>query len=324
VTNLVRRDLSETLSVVGSLAPNESATIRPEMSGLIRSINFDEGGVVKKGDLLVNIDDSELLAQRAQSQARHDLARLNLARAEILRATGSNTQADVDRARSEFAAAQADLALLQVRLDRTEVRAPFDGVTDARTISVGDNVGPSTVITTVSDLSRLKAEFQVPERFSTKVKAGSPFTVKSTMFDALRPVAGEVYFVSPVTDRRTRSTEVKGYLTNPPAALKAGMFVTIDLVLEVRHNTLTAPEGSILVDQRGPQVIVVRERPGGMVADFVPVHLGLRTRGLVEIAPVHGELDEQTQVVAAGVGSLVIFPGSRLEPRPMREHFRIE
>jgi RND family efflux transporter MFP subunit len=105
----MRRDLSESLRVVGSLAPNETATIRPEMSGLIRSIHFEEGRQVKKGDLLVKIDDSELKAQLAQTQSRHELAKLNLERAENLRSTQSNTQADADRARSEFAATQAEL-----------------------------------------------------------------------------------------------------------------------------------------------------------------------------------------------------------------------
>lgn len=323
VTNLMRRDLSESLNVVGSLAANETATIRPEMSGLIRSIDFEEGKPVKKGALLVKIDDSELLAQRAQSQARHDLAQLNLARAENLRETQSNTQADVDRARSEFAAAQADLALLRIRLERTEVRAPFDGITAGRTLSVGDNVSPASVITTITDLSRLKVEFQVPERYVTKVRPGTKFAVKSTTFESAKPVQGEVYFVNAVSDRNTRSSEVKGYLTDPVPSLKAGMFATIELVLEVRKGALTAPEGAIMVDQRGPQLVMVTDQNGEKLAAFVPVNLGLRSRGLVEVSGVKGELTEQHVIVAAGVGSLALFPGTRLEPRPLRAEFRI-
>lgn len=319
----MRRDLAETLNVVGSLAANETATIRPEMAGLIRSINFDEGKPVRKGDLLVKIDDSELVAQQAQGQARHDLAQLNLTRAETLRQTQSNTQADVDRARSEFAATQADLALLRVRLERTEVRAPFDGITAGRTISVGDNVSPSAVITTITDLSRLKVEFQVPERYVAKVRPGTRFILKSTTFESAQPVQGEVYFVNAVSDRSTRSSEVKGYLTSPPPALKAGMFATIELVLDVRKGALTAPEGAILVDQRGPQLVTVNDRNGEKIAAFVRVNLGLRSRGLVEVSGVSGELSEKHLIVAAGVGSLALFPGTRLEPRPLRAEFRI-
>ena len=324
VINVQRRDLSESLSVVGSIAPNETATIRPEMNGLVRSIQFEEGQRVAKGDLLLKIDDSELRAQLAQNQARLDLAKLNLERAELLRQSQSNTQADVDRMRSEFAAAQADVSLLRVRLQRTELKAPFDGVMAGRSISVGDYVNTTTAITTLTDVSRLKVEFQVPERFITKVRAGTKFALKSTMLDTPKPVEGEVYFVNSVADRNTRSTEVKGYLDNPPPTLRPGTFATIELVLEVKKGALTVPEGAILVDQRGPQIVLVRDQGADKVAQFVPVTLGLRTRGLIEVAPVRGQLSEKDLVVGAGVGSLQLFQGGKLEPRPLRAEFRVE
>ncbi|MDO8544649.1 MAG: efflux RND transporter periplasmic adaptor subunit [Opitutaceae bacterium] len=324
VINVMRRDLSESLNVVGSIAPNESATIRPEMSGLIRSIHFDEGQRVRKGDVLVKIDDSELRAQLAQTEARHNLAKLNLERADNLRQTQSNTQADVDRARSEFVAAQAEVALLRIRLQRTDVKAPFDGTTAGRTLSVGDNVNPTTVITTISDLSRLKVEFQVPERYISKVRAGTKFAVKSTTLEAPKPVEGEVYFVNAVADRNTRSSEVKGLLENPPAMLRPGTFATIELILEVKKGALTVPEGAILVDQRGPQVVVVRDQGTDKVAAFIPVVLGMRARGLVEVSPARGQLTEKDIVVGAGVGSLQLFQGGRLEPRPLRAEFRVD
>ena len=323
VIAISRRDLSESLRVVGSLAPNETATIRPEMNGLIRSIHFEEGRRVKKGDLLVKIDDSELQAQLAQSMTRYELAKLNLARAENLRQTQSNTQADVDRVRSEFAAAEADIELLKVRLARTEVRAPFDGVVESRKLSPGDYVNTQSIITTINDLSRLKVEFQVPERYLSKVKRGTRFHVRPTTAEG--PSAeGEVYFVNSVIDRSTRSSEVKGYITGEAPTLKAGMFAEIEIVLEVRNGTLAVPEGAILIDQRGPHLVTVADQKGEKVAAFVPVQLGLRSRGLVEVRALKGELSEKDTVVAAGVGSLALFPGARLEPRPLRKEFRIE
>ena len=321
VTPISRRDLVESLRVVGSLAPNETATIRPEMSGLIRTIHFEEGRPVKKGDLLVKIDDSELRAQLAQTQAKHELAKLNLDRAENLRLTQSNTQADADRVRSEFTATQAEIELLKVRLARTEVRAPFDGVVEARTLSAGDYVNSQSIITTINDLSRLKVEFQVPERFISKVRRGTTFTVKSTSAINEADANGEIYFVNSVIDRNTRSSEVKGLLTKSPPSVKAGMFAVIEIVLEVRKGALTVPEGAIFVDQRGPQLVTVADEKGEKVAAFVPVKLGLRTKGFVEVSALKGELLEKLSVVAAGVGSLALFPGAKLEPRPLRAEF---
>lgn len=322
VTHLHRRDLSETLSVVGSLAPNETATIRPEMVGLIRAIHFEEGQRVKKGALLVKIDDAELRAQLAQSESRFDLAKQNLGRADTLRQTQSNTQADADRARSEFTAAQAEIDLLKVRLARTEVRAPFDGTVGARTLSAGDFVNTQAVITTINDLSKLKVEFQVPERYLGKMRVGTPFTVKSAAADGAPAAKGEVYFVNSVISRETRSSDAKGYLNEPSTVLRAGMFAVIEVVLDVRKGALTAPEGAILVDQRGPQLVVMRDRNGDKIAEFVPVVLGLRSRGIVEVRAQRVELNETTQIVAAGVGSLALFQGALLEPVPLRAEFR--
>lgn len=323
VTSLSRRDLIETLEVVGSLGANETASIRPEMAGIIRSVHFEEGYAVKKGDLLLKIDDQELQAQVDQSKARFELSKQNLARAESLQLTQSNTQADVDRARSEFASATADLRLLEVRAQRTQIKAPFDGVVGSRVLSPGDFINTQSIVTTINDLSRLKAEFQVPERYVAKVKQGTPFTLKSTTGDTSASAQGEVYFVNSIVDRATRSTEVKGYLTNPPPALKPGMFGVFAIVLEVRKNALAVPEGAIFVDQRGPQLVVVRSQGADKVVDFVPVKLGLRTKGVVEVIPTDGKMDERTEIVAAGVGSLPLFAGARVEVRPLKEEFRL-
>lgn len=321
---VAKRDLIESLSVVGSLAPNETAQIRAEISGAVRAVLFEEGEHVKKGMVLVRVDDSELRAQLAQAEAGFRLAELNLKRSDDLTQARSMSQAEADRVRSEFASAQAELELLRVRLAKTEIKAPFDGVVGARSISPGDYVTAATVITTLDDLSRLKVEFAVPERFSARVKAGSPFRLRAQTPSGEVETAGEVYFTSSVIERATRSSQVKGFLTGATQGLRPGMFANIDIVLQVRKGALTVPEGSILTTPSGTQVIAVREKGGDQVAEFVNVELGLRERGLVEVTPVTaGELAEANTVVASGVGGLSIFPGTKLEPRPLRAEFRI-
>jgi membrane fusion protein (multidrug efflux system) len=317
VTEATRRDLIETLRVVGSIEANESAEIRSEIPGIVQQILFLEGENVSRGQLLVKIDDTELRAQFAQVEARFQLAELNVARNESLVQARTIPQSELDRARTEFASARAELALLRARLEKTEIRAPFDGVVGSRTISPGDFVTANTVITSLNDLSRLKVTFQVPERFRTKVAPGTPFRVDTRTLAGAPAVAGEVYFVSPVIDRSTRSSEVKGLLEDPPAVLKPGMFANVELVLEVRRNVLTVPEGAILASPQGPRLVVVDPKADGPVARIVPVTLGLRAGGYVQIEPQGSDLPDPLEVVAAGVGSLTLFPGARLEPRPL-------
>ncbi len=324
VINIARRDLVESLSLVGSLAANETAQIRAEISGQVRAVQFQEGEAVSKDQMLVKIDDAELRAQLAQAEASFHLAELNLRRSENLTEARSMSQAEADRVRSEHASAAAALSLLRVRVAKTDIKAPFAGIVGARTISPGDYVTAATVITTLDDLSRLKIDFQVPERFTSKVKTGTKFTVRAQTPVGEARAQGEVYFISSVIDRSTRSSQVKGYVTDNPAGFQPGMFAGIELVLEVHRGVLAVPEGAILTTMSGPQVVAVRDQGGDKVAEFVPVQLGLRERGLVEVAPLRPEsLAEGQTVVASGVGAIVLYNGLKLEPRPLRAEFRI-
>lgn len=327
VVELARRDLQETLHLVGSLAPNESAEVRAEIGGIVRGIYFEEGQRVKQGDLLVKIDDQELQAQFSQIEARYNLAQLNVTRSESLSETRTIPQSEVDRARSEHAAARAEMSLIRLRLEKTDIKAPFDGILGARTISPGDYVTPSTAITRIDDLSRLKIGFQVPERFLGKVHPGTVVKATTRITNATeseRTLTGEVYFVSATIDRTVRASEVKAILSDTSAAVRPGMFANIELILETRNGALTVPEGAILASARGIQIITVAEKDGIKVAEFVPVRTGLRTRGLVEVEPMSGALPDGTQVVASGVGALILFPGAPIDPRPIRAEFDLK
>jgi membrane fusion protein, multidrug efflux system len=325
VVPVARRDLAEEVNLVGSVAANESAEIRAEIAGQVRQILFNEGEHVTRGQVLVKIDDAELVAQVAQATASFRLAELNLERTENLAKSNLISQADADAVRSEYASSKAAAALLRTRLAKTELKAPFDGVTGARGVSVGDYVstsGGTPSITTINDLSRLKIEFQVPERYFSKVRPGSVFKVHARSEVVDTEIGGEVYFVSAVIDRATRSSGVKGYLKDPPEQIRPGMVANVELVLAMHPGVLTVPEGAILVTPRGAQVITVGKKDGTDVAVFVPVNLGLRSRGVVEIEPAGpGHLTEGTPVVAAGVGSLILYPGARIEPRPPHREF---
>jgi membrane fusion protein (multidrug efflux system) len=322
VTPVTRRDLAETLTVVGSFEANESAQLRPEIAGLVQAIYFEEGQVVKQGQLLMKIDDAELRAQFAQVEARFKLAELNVARSENLSETRTIPQSEVDRARSEYAAARAELEVLKLRIEKTALKAPFDGVIGSRTLSPGDYVTSGSILTTINDLSRLKISFQVPERYLGKIRPGTSFTIITRSAERQEKITGEVYFVNSVIERTTRSSEIKGYLDNPPPALKPGMYANVEIVLEVRQGAMTVPEGAILTVTTGTQVIAVQEVKGEKIAAFVPVRVGLRTRGLAEITAADGALVEGQDVVAAGVGALILYPGIKLSPRPLRVEFQ--
>lgn len=317
VVTVERRDLSDRLSLVGTLAPRESAQLRPEIAGMVREILFTEGEVVKKGQLLMKIDDTELLAQRQEAEAAEDLAKANFERSQGLVTASGITKSEYDRALSEMKTSNAKLALIKSRLLKTEIRAPFDGTVGARSVSPGDYVTNDTVLTTVDDLSRLKIDFEVPERYLRKVSVGTVFSVTTRDADKEHETAGEVFFVSASINRDTRSSVIKGILTEHSGDLRPGMFANVELVLETRKGVTIVPESSILNSTKGTQLVLVDTSAKPPIAAFVPVKTGLRSGGVVEVS-ADVELANRS-VVAAGVGALALYPGAKLSPRPAQK-----
>lgn len=306
--------LRETVGLVGSIAANESAELRPEIPGTIISIHFEEGTVVKQGALLAKLDTRELEAQLAEARASFLLAEQNLQRNQLLLADEAVSKLEVDSAVADHARLKASIDLLEVKLAKSSITAPFDGVTGARSLSVGDFVSSQSVITTVDDLTRLKVDMQVPERYLPNLKPGGTFTLRAATSAPGEEVAGEVYFVSPRIDETTRSTLVKGYVKNPPPFLKPGMFANITLILRTVEDALVVPETAILSTARGTVLITPKEKDGVTIAEFVPVKTGLRVPGYVQVSPVGPPVKAGDKIVSSGVGGLILFPGVKLKP----------
>lgn len=312
VMAVAKRSMEEIVELVGSVAANESAELRSELSGNLVEILFEEGARVKKDEPVVRLDTRELEAQLAEAQAKFALAGKNLERLRGLSASGAASQLEVDQAQAEHDQIEATIRLLRTRIEKSTLRSPFDGVAGARSVSVGDYVSPQSVITTVDDLSRLKVEMEVPERQLAWVAPGTAFTVRTAA--AGDPVKGEVYFVSATIDPRTRSGLVKGRVKDPPPSLRPGMFANVSLVLRVLENVLAVPETSLLNSPQGSVAVVARDKDGAVVADFVPVRTGLRVPGWVQVTPVGPPLKEGDRIVSAGVGGLILLPGMKLQP----------
>jgi len=307
--------LHETVSLIGTIEANESASLRPEVPGTIVEIPFQEGSSVKKGDILVRIDTRELEAQLAETRASFELATSTLDRVSQLAGENAVSRLELDTATAEHARLRSAIELLEVRIDKSTLTAPFDGFAGARVHSIGDFLTPDSIVTTVDDLSRLKVEMDVPERYLPLLQPGATFRITTATANRDADVTGEVYFVSPRIDANTRSTQVKGYVLDPPPFFKPGMFANITLILNTVENALVVPETAILSTARGTVVIVPEANESGeTVAGFIPVKTGIREPGIVQVTSVGPPLEAGTAVISSGVGGLILFPGARIEP----------
>ena len=285
--------VQEDLQAVGSLQSNESVILRPEVSGRISAIGFKDGQVVRKGQMLIALDNSLNAAEVAQMQAENDLALANLRRSEDLASRKFISSSAQDTAASNAQVAEAKLKLAQARLSKMRILAPFDGVVGIRGVSLGDYVKDGTDLVNVEDVRILKVDFRLPERNLTQIKSGQSIEVVADALPGER-FAGHIDAINPRVDANGRSLEIRGRLENTAGKLRPGMFVRVRVIVGERANALLVPEEAIV--PQGAEFFVYKVVDGQ--ARRVPVKIGVRRQALVEI--VEG-LSTGDQVVTAGM-----------------------
>ena len=295
VRQMTMRDDAE---AVGSLRSRRSVVLRPEISGRITQLNFSDGQRVRKGQLLVQLDDQLPRAQVQQSRAELSIARANHKRNQELVAQGFISQRSVDESAANLEVAEAKLALAEATAQRLRIVAPFDGVAGIRGVNVGDYLKDGADIVNVEDLDAVYVDFRLPERLQNKVKTGQTARVA---FDALPGVqySAVVLAINPQIDADGRSLAVRGCIDNRRLQLRPGMFARVTAVFGERSDANVVPEEAIVPDGAAPYVlrVVAGTEEGSQVAKRTPVRLGARTPGFVEV--VEG-LSPMDVVVTAG------------------------
>jgi membrane fusion protein (multidrug efflux system) len=284
--------LVEDVNAVGSIRSNEGVMLRPEIAGRITRLNFSDGRPVRKGQVLVAFDATVNEAEVRQAKAELGIAKANFDRNADL----AKQKFISDRARDESLAnvqvLEAKLALAEARLSKLEIRAPFAGVVGIRRVSIGDYVKDGADLVNLEDISSVKVDFRLPERYMDMVQAGQSLEV---MVDALpgKPFGARVDAIDPQVDSSGRSALLRGRIDNPEGKLKPGMFARVRLILSERDQALMIPEEAIV--PQGIRITVWKVVDGKAVK--TDVKTGLRRAAKVEITSGLGAGD---QVVTAG------------------------
>ena len=275
--------LTDAAQAVGALRARQSVVVRPEVSGRIAKLGFVDGQAVKRGQLLVQLDDTLQQAQLKQAQAQANIAQTNLARSRELQAQGFVSASAVDQNAAALQVAEAQVALAQAQLGRMKVFAPFDGMAGIRVVNLGDYVKDGADVVTLEDLSTMWVDFRLPERYVGQLKPG---LVVDVALDAVpgKEFKGRIEALDSQVDANGRALLVRARVDNPGAQLKSGMFARPRVVLSVREQALLVPEEA-LVPQGGRQyVFKVSDEPGGQkVARRAEVKVGLRVLGKAEV-----------------------------------------
>ncbi|MGL4749400.1 MAG: efflux RND transporter periplasmic adaptor subunit, partial [Shewanella sp.] len=210
------------VEAIGTNKAYESVTITPKVTDVVTSLKFDDGDIVKKGDLLVQLQNAEQLAKVKVAQVKVSDNQRELARISSLVTSRTVAELERDRLQTLIDTTRAELEQAQSSLNDRSIIAPFNGRLGLRQVSVGSLVTPGTEITTLDDISKIKLDFSVPERFIQDLQPGKLVEAKAVAF-ADEIFKGKVISIDSRVNPTTRAVIVRAEIPNPDLRLLPGM-----------------------------------------------------------------------------------------------------
>lgn len=262
---------------IGNLVANERVEMVNEQAGRVISINFQEGQFVKKGQLLIKLNDDELQVQLRKAEYQHALLQERLERQRILLEKDAVSREDYDKVLTEFNVLKQDIEQLKIRIDKMHVTAPFDGVVGFRDVSLGAFLQINSKITTLVDIANLIVEVAIPEKYVMDKLSGA--TVIFNVEGMVNNFSATIYAVDPQVDVNTRTIMVRARYKNSNNLLRPGMSAKVMLKTGAQDINVYVPNQAVVPVVNGRSVWVLKNGK----AKFVPVQTGNRTADMLEI-----------------------------------------
>jgi membrane fusion protein (multidrug efflux system) len=252
-------DWAPVLPSVGSVSAVQGAIVSAELAGTVAEIKFENGGLAKKGDVLVRLDASAEEGQLHSAEADLELARQDLARSRDLAARKVVSKAELDSAESKFKQKEGSVDQMRSMITKKEVRAPFDGQLGIRQVNVGQNINPGQQVVALTALDPVYVDFALPQQHLSKLSQGLEVHVRSDAVGG-REFSGKLTAVNSMVDTVTRNVSVQATFENPDHALRPGMFVRAEVVLPEKRKALVIPGSAISYAPFGDSVYVIEKK----------------------------------------------------------------
>lgn len=288
---ITTRDFSDIVEALGTARARESVVLTSRVSDTVSQVLFDDGQIVKKGDLLVVLEsvEEEALLQEAIANLREAESQFTRIADLVERGNASTASRDAQQRRVDEARFRLDA--VRARLADRRIKAPFDGVLGLRQVSEGTFLSSNTAITTIDAVDTIKLDFTVPERFIATLAPGQEVEAKVEAYYG-RLFKGKVTTIDSRVDPITRSVVVRAEIPNEDKALRPGLLMTVEVISRT-WTGLSVPEEAVVPTGGRNFVFVVK----GDVAERRQVTLGLRRPGYVEVL---GGLSDGERVVVQG------------------------
>jgi membrane fusion protein, multidrug efflux system len=300
--------LHSSIEVAGTLLPFEETEIHPEVAGKVVMLSIKEGAVVPKGTLLARLFDGDLQAQLHKLDVQLAIAKKTRDRQDELLKIGGISQQDYDLSVLDVSTIQADMEVLQASINKTIIRAPFDGKIGFKNISIGAYVTPETVVTTIRQINKLKLEFSVPERYTPKIEKGS--VINFTTEASNKKYNAKIVATESGITQENRSLKVHAIVENTDRNITAGSFAKVNFDMGNNNDAIMIPTQAIIPEARDKKVIISKNG----LAQFNIVKTGERDSAKVEIL---SGLHIGDTVITTGL--LTIQPGSKINISPLKK-----
>lgn len=293
VATVQQRVFEDTIEVLGVAKGRQSVTLTAATTQLVDRVLFKDGQRVARGAVLVELKDTEQNAGTAQAEARLLEARRAYDRYKTLGEQGWTSKAQVEQYEAAWRSAQADLAAAKARQGDRTIRAPFAGVVGLSDVAPGALVNPGAPIVTLDDVSVIRVDFQVPERYLGQLREGQALLATADAYPG-ETITGRIAQLDTRVDERTRAITARAEFPNGAGKLKPGMLMRVG-VSRGQRTMASAPESAVSVQGDGAFVYVLHSRAagqgqppskgqaGGAMVEQRPIVTGLRQQGFVEI-----------------------------------------
>lgn len=269
--------LERGISVTGSLSPNEQVDLKAEISGRVASVDYDDGQMVRQGQILARLVVRDLEAQLRKLNFSKQLATTFEQRQKQLLDKEAISQQEYDQALTSVNTLEADIANLEAQIEKATIRAPFNGKVGTRLISVGSYLNPGTMITSLVSQDPIKVDFAVPARYASQLAVGA--NVYFIAEGETQQHQAKVYAIDPVVDMATRTIKLRAKCPNPAGKLLPGAFIAVTYPLQNRLAAITVPTEALTLNAGMAKVWVIRN---GM-AEPINVKTGQRQTSRIEI-----------------------------------------
>lgn len=279
VAKIAPVEVNRSIEGIGTGYAKESVDITANATEKVVKLFFEDGQYVAGGTQLVQLSDDQFQAELAQAKINLAEQERELKRITPLYAARITSQKDYESAKTAVSRAKTAIDIVEYAIRNRCILAPFSGKLGMRLVSIGDLVSPGTKIVTIDDISEIKINFRVPEKYYPFLKPGQKVGVFSAAYPK-QMFEGAITAISPRIDSVTRTAEVRAIVKNPDAKLAPGMLFVVKLELGKR-KALQIPEKSVM--SLGEIQYIFVYSPATQKVSRRVVRLGQRENGMAEV-----------------------------------------